>query len=112
MSFRRLVPQLVLASMASIAWTAESYAQTALPPPPPTELVAVAPAAPPPAAVVLVAPPPPPEPPSTFVSPGGDWKFGFHGIAGASFYVQDTPAFVLNGQGPLLALSKPGYGLT
>jgi hypothetical protein len=41
-----------------------------------------------------------------------DWKFGFHGLAGVSIYVQDTPGFVLNGQGPLLALSKPGYGYT
>jgi len=33
-----------------------------------------------------------------------------HGIAGASFYVQDTPDFVFNGQGPLLALAKPTDG--
>jgi hypothetical protein len=31
--------------------------------------------------------------------------FAFHGIAGASFYVQDNPTFVLNGQGPLLLLA-------
>jgi hypothetical protein len=42
----------------------------------------------------------------------GDWKFAMHGLVGASFYVQDTPAFVFNGQGPLLALTKPAYGYT
>jgi hypothetical protein len=31
---------------------------------------------------------------------------------GVSLYTQDTPTFVLNGQGPLLPLSKPGGGLT
>jgi hypothetical protein len=35
-----------------------------------------------------------------------------HGLVGVSVYTQDTPAFVLNGQGPLLPLSKPGGGLT
>jgi hypothetical protein len=57
---------------------------------------------------VVGAPEVTPPPPGTFVS--GDWKFALHGLAGASFYVQDTPAFVFNGQGPLLALSKPGDG--
>jgi hypothetical protein len=33
-----------------------------------------------------------------------------HGIAGVSFYVQDTPDFVFNGQGPLLALAQPSGG--
>jgi hypothetical protein len=75
------------------------------PPPPPAE------AEPPP------PPPPPPPPahpgdPTEFLSLGGDWRFGFHGIAGVSAYIQDTPSFVLNGQGPLLPLSKPGSGLT
>ena len=45
-------------------------------------------------------------------SPGGDWQFAFHGLAGVSFYVQDTPTFVLNGDGPLLALTKPASGFT
>jgi hypothetical protein len=35
-----------------------------------------------------------------------------HGIAGVSFYVQDTPDFVFNGQGPLLALAQPAGGFT
>jgi hypothetical protein len=46
------------------------------------------------------------------VSLGGDWKFGFHGIVGSSFYVQDTATFVFNGQGPLLALAKSNGDLT
>jgi hypothetical protein len=41
-----------------------------------------------------------------------DFKFELHGIASTSFYVQDTPTFVLNGQGPLIALSEPSLGAT
>ena len=71
-------------------------APEAAPPPPPAE-----------------PPPPPPKPAGpTFLSLGGDWKLSFHGIVGGSFYVQDTPAFVFNGQGPLIPLSKPGDGYT
>ena len=72
------------------------------PPPPPTE--------PPPPPPVVAAPPPLPPPPPP--PPEPDWKFALHGLVGTSVYVQDTPAFVLNGQGPLLALSKPGGGFT
>jgi hypothetical protein len=76
------------------------------------EAAAPAEAAPPPPP----AEPPPPPPPSaagpSFLSIGGDWKLAFHGFAGGSFYVQDTPAFVFNGQGPLIPLSKPAYGYT
>jgi hypothetical protein len=89
---------------AAVAWTSISRAQ------PPASQAPAAPEPPP-------APPPPPPPPaaaaqSSFVSLGGDWNFGFHGFAGASFYVQDTPAFVFNGQGPLIPLSKPANGFT
>jgi hypothetical protein len=38
-----------------------------------------------------------------------DFKFDFHGIAGASMYIQSNPDFVLNGQGPLILKSEnPG----
>jgi hypothetical protein len=111
MRLRRVVAPLILIPVAAVAWPSVSHAQAPSPPqtteppppPPPPE-----PTPPPP------EPPPPPRPlpPSTFVSPGGDWKFGFHGLVGASLYIQDTPTFVLNGQGPLLPLSKPGGGST
>ena len=48
----------------------------------------------------------------TFVSPDGNWKFAFHGLVGSSFYVQDTPQYVLNGQGPLLPLGKADSSFT
>jgi hypothetical protein len=70
--------------------------------PPPVVVVAPPPAFP--SMIVPEVPPPPPVPP--------EWKFELHGFAGVSFYVQDTPQFVLNGQGPLLALGEPGGNLT
>jgi hypothetical protein len=48
--------------------------------------------------------------PNVFVS--GDWRFSFHGIAGASVYVQDTAGFAFNGQGLLLPLDKPSNAYT
>ncbi|MDR3607045.1 MAG: hypothetical protein P4M08_06670 [Oligoflexia bacterium] len=36
-----------------------------------------------------------------------DFKFELHGFVGASGYVQDTPGFYLNGQGPLLLTNEP-----
>jgi hypothetical protein len=116
MRLRRVVAPLILIPLAAVAWPSLSHAQAPSPatpaqgtePPPPPEPSAAQPPPPP------VEPPPPPRPlpPSTFVSPGGDWKFGFHGLVGVSLYIQDTPTFVLNGQGPLLPLSKPGGGST
>lgn len=103
----RLTLTIALASLF-LAWPTESSAQTAQPPEPPQ-------AEPPPPLPPPPPPPPttkPPSAPSEYLSLGGDWKFGFHGIAGVSFYVQDTPNFVLNGQGPLLATNKPGNGFT
>jgi hypothetical protein len=98
----RLAARVLSIPIALLFGPALSFGQTA----------AAAPAAPP--ATDADAPPPAPKPAppgkAEFVS--GDWKFGIHGIAGASFYVQDTPAFVFNGQGPLLALSKPADGFT
>jgi len=96
-----------LIALSALLWPQVSHAQGAAPPPP-------AEAPPPPPAEAPPAPPPPPPAAAgpTFLSLGGDWKLAFHGFAGASFYVQDTPAFVFNGQGPLLPLSKPGYGFT
>ena len=92
----RLCPSVapILILLAAVTWPAASYGQAATP------------------AAIAPPPPPPPPPPSTFVSPGNDWSFGFHGLAGASIYVQDTPTFVLNGQGPLLPLTKPAGGIT
>jgi hypothetical protein len=49
----------------------------------------------------------PPEPPAPPPPGESEWKFEFHGIVGVSIYAQDTPDFVLNGQGPLLALAQP-----
>ncbi|HEY2516438.1 MAG TPA: hypothetical protein VGI39_36460 [Polyangiaceae bacterium] len=73
------------------AWAQPPIAPEVAPPPPePT---------PAPAAAPLPPPPPPPLPPAP-----ADWAFALHGIVGASFYVQDSPLFVLNGQGPLLLL--------
>ncbi len=85
--------------LSTVISSVTAFAQTAPPPPPPPPPVDAAPPPPP-----LPPPPPPPEP--------SDWKFALHGIAGVSVYVQDTPTFVLNGQGPLLPLSKPQGGLT
>ena len=113
MRLRRLVSVSILIPLAAITWPAASYAQAAAPAAPPP--IAKPPLPPPPLAPAALPAPPPPAPPaapSTFVSPGSDWTFGFHGFAGVSFYVQDTPTFVLNGQGPLLALTKPGGGFT
>jgi hypothetical protein len=105
MRLDRVTLTMTLASMF-IALPIESPAQTEQPPQPP----AAEPPPPPP------PPPPPlakpPYPPSEYLSLGGDWRFGFHGLAGVSLYVQDTPGFVFNGQGPLLALTKPASGYT
>lgn len=97
---------------AALAWSAVSHAQAASPQEAaPAESAAPAagppatPASPPPAAAPAD---PAATPPGTFVA--GDWRFALHGIAGASFYVQDTPDFVFNGQGPLLVLAKPTDG--
>ncbi len=104
-------------------------------PPPPSRAGLVPPPPPPPPPVTYTdAPPPfPPPPPGSPAAgdPDGEahhghrhgrwqggpaepseWKFELHGVAGVSFYVQDTPQFVLNGQGPLLALGEPGGNLT
>lgn len=59
-----------------------------------------------------VAPQPPAASPAPVEPRPPEWKFAFHGFVGVSLYVQDTPAFVLNGQGPMLPLSKPGGGAT
>jgi hypothetical protein len=79
-------------------------AAPAPPPPPLPPAGAVAPlppaGAPPPALVIPAAPPEPPSP----------WKFALHGFAGVSLYLQDSPTFVLNGQGPLLVLTQPASG--
>lgn len=101
----RLTLTMALASVL-VAWSTESLAQTDQPAPP----------APPPRAP-LAPPPVPPPPavnpaPSEYLSLGGDWRFGFHGLAGVSLYVQDTPGFLFNGQGPLLPLTKPASGYT
>jgi hypothetical protein len=115
MRLRRAVVTLILVPLATVAWSSASHAQAHSPPTPASaEASPPAQPPPPPAEAPPVEPPPPPRPlpPSTFVSPGGDWKFGFHGLVGVSLYIQDTPAFVLNGQGPLLPLSKPGGGST
>ncbi len=90
--------------------SATSLAQTAPAPAAP----APAPAAPAPAAAPLAAaaPAPPAAPlPEPEPSPS-DWKMALHGFVGVSFYVQDSPDLVLNGQGPLLALAQPGGGIT
>lgn len=103
----RITLTMTLASLL-IAWPAQSLAQTEQPAQP--EPSAAPPPTPPPA-----PPPPPPASkpaPSEYLSVGGDWRFGFHGIAGVSFYVQDTPDFVYNGQGPLLPQTKPASGFT
>ncbi len=99
------------AAMAALLSSTQAFAQS------PSPAVATAPTATAPAEVrvsdPVVVPSLPPTPPG--VSPpfgSGEWKFGFHGFAGGSFYVQDTPGLVLNGQGPLLVLSKPSGGLT
>lgn len=102
-----LVPALAL---PVVMWPTQSLAQADEPSPPP-------PPPPPPPPVVVVAPPvdrlsKPLLPPVEFVSPGGDWRFGFHGMVGVSFYVQDTPDYALNGQGPLLASYVPANGFT
>jgi hypothetical protein len=79
---------------------AQTPAPTIAPTPPPAQ-------EPPP----VTPPPPPPAPPP---SPS-DWTFAFHGIAGASLYVQDTALLVFNGQGPLVVLGpqpKDGGFLT
>jgi hypothetical protein len=101
----RLYFGMVLVSL-TVAWPGASLAAQS--DPPAAAPAAEAPPPPPPAE----PPPPPAAAPSEFVSLGGDWKFGFHGIAGVSVYVQDTPTFVLNGQGPLLPLTKPASGYT
>jgi len=61
-------------------------------------------ATPTPAPAVAAPPAPAPEP--------SEFKFAMHGFAGVSFYVQDTPSFVLNGTGPLLPLIAPTTGIT
>jgi hypothetical protein len=68
----------------------------------------------PPDAPPAQAPPPVANPTNSplFISIGGDWTFGLHGIVGVSGYVQDTPDLVFNGQGILLPLSKPAGGFT
>jgi hypothetical protein len=103
MRVRGLVSLVSLAAAAVVSW---SFAAGAQPPPP-----AEPPPPPPPGQAAPAEPPPPPAAApagaqSSFVSLGGDWKFGFHGIVGSSFYVQDNATYVFNGQGPLLALAK------
>jgi len=97
---------LTVVALSALLFPQVLHAQTEAPPPAP----------PPPPAEPAPPPPPPPPPPAaagpSFLSIGGDWKLAFHGFAGASFYVQDTPQFVFNGQGPLIPLGKPGYGYT
>jgi len=100
----------LLASATTLAQTAPAPMPAASPAP---LAVAAAPAAPAPAMPLAEAPPAPSPPPPPAPEPEpSEWKLALHGFVGASFYVQDSPAFVLNGQGPLLALAQPGGGIT
>jgi hypothetical protein len=91
------ITQSVTLSLSLLALPASAQVRLAQTAPP-------APVAPTTDAYAAPAPPPPPAAPPAAPA-ASDWVFAFHGIVGASFYVQDNPTFVLNGQGPLLLLA-------
>jgi hypothetical protein len=111
----KLMTQAVIAvsvSLSSVSAFAQTRVAQAAPEPAPA---APAPAAPAPAAAAggdvyapPTPPPPPPPPPAPLPPPPptpsvlDNFTFALHGFAGVSLYVQDSPQFVLNGQGPLL----------
>ena len=101
---------LLLLSSAALAQGDSGEPPTTAPaaPSPPAAPSATATQSPPPVPAPVV--PGPPSAPSAADAP--EWKFECHGFVGVSVYVQDTPAFVLNGQGPLLPLSEPTRTMT
>ena len=110
MHMRRVISSIVVVSTAAVALSTATLAQAA----PAATAPALPPTGeqgPPPAPPAAPEAPAAPIPPATFLG-SANWKFGFHGLAGVSVYVQDSPGFVLNGQGPLLVLNKPAYGYT
>jgi hypothetical protein len=107
MRLDRLTLALAVGSLL-LTWPTEALAQPAEPAqasPTPEPPQSPAPLPPEPTSKKLL-------PPVEFVSPGGDWRFGFHGMVGVSFYMQDTPNYVYNGQGILLASNVPANGFT